>query len=197
MTHRTCVRAAYLRLALASMLVVGPLTACVCADGGTLQVTQTIGDYDVAVFTDPAPLRAGPVDVSVWVQQASTNRLVDVEVTVTARNTVTQQVIRVQATREAATNKLLQAAPFEMSAGGTWQFTIEVRPITASNHSDPVQIAFTAEVAPRLPPWRELAGWILWPVVPIGLFGAHLYLASRTKRGRVPSTAVATQAADS
>ena len=37
-----------------------------------MRLSERAGGYRVTVFTDPTPLRAGPVDVSVFVQDADT-----------------------------------------------------------------------------------------------------------------------------
>ena len=37
-----------------------------------MRLSERMGGYQVTVFTSPAPLRAGPVDVSVFVQDADT-----------------------------------------------------------------------------------------------------------------------------
>ena len=51
------------------------------ADGGAILTRQTINDLDVTVFAAPLPLRAGPVDVSVLVQDAKTTKpLLDAQV---------------------------------------------------------------------------------------------------------------------
>ena len=42
------------------------------ADGGQVRLTQRHGDMQITVFTSPSPLRAGPVDVSVCIQDAAT-----------------------------------------------------------------------------------------------------------------------------
>jgi len=52
-------------------MVLGAWAPIIRADGGTLRLWERAGNYKVAVFTDPTPLRAGPVDVSVFVQDAS------------------------------------------------------------------------------------------------------------------------------
>lgn len=166
------------------ILLPGLLTTFAYADGGTLQASQRLSEYHIAVFTDPAPLRAGSVDVSVWAQHAESGQLADVEIYVKALNQVTRQRLKVRATREAATNKLLQAAKFELPSGGDWQFDIEVRPRQSTLLTEPGQVSFNAQVGPRLPRWRELAGWILWPIAPVVLFGIHLWLAGKTKRTR-------------
>ena len=41
-------------------------------DGGFLRLCERSGPYQVAVFTSPTPLRVGPVDFSVLLQDAAT-----------------------------------------------------------------------------------------------------------------------------
>ena len=52
------------------------LLAAVCchADGGAILARQTINGLGLTVFASPAPLRAGPVDVSVLVQEGEKTR---------------------------------------------------------------------------------------------------------------------------
>src|SRR5215831_20221905 len=85
------------------------------ADGGAVRLREKTGGYQLTVFTSPTPLRAGPVDVSVLVQDAATEEYVPnarVTVRLTARGT--GQVLEYPATGEAATNKLLRAAEFQL-----------------------------------------------------------------------------------
>ena len=56
------------------LLVLSPCLAR--ADGGTLCLLERANGYQVAVFTSPTPLRAGPVDISVLVQDTSTREQV-------------------------------------------------------------------------------------------------------------------------
>src|SRR5262245_52718855 len=85
------------------------------ADGGAVRLREQAGAYQVTVFTSPTPLRAGPVDLSVLVQDAATKECVPearVAVRLTARGT--GEALECPATSEAATNKLLQAAIFQL-----------------------------------------------------------------------------------
>ena len=47
------------------------------ADGGLLRARQAAGPFIVSIFTAPEPLRAGPVDVSVFVQSSEGDVLTD------------------------------------------------------------------------------------------------------------------------
>src|SRR5580704_13866550 len=68
------------------LVLVGLRGAAARADGGTVRYYDRLGDYRVTVFTSPAPLRAGPVDVSVLVQNVETGQpIVDAEVIIFAK----------------------------------------------------------------------------------------------------------------
>src|SRR5262249_21986920 len=98
------------------------------ADGGTLRLWERAGNYQVSVFTAPAPFRAGPVDVSVFVQDAATGRHVPearVSVRLTAR-TGPGLTLDYEATPGAATNKLFHAAHFDLPAPGRWGVEVRV-----------------------------------------------------------------------
>ena len=54
---------------------------CLCAsaalaDGGRLRAYEPAGDFRIAIFTSPEPLSAGPVDVSVLVQDRATGETI-------------------------------------------------------------------------------------------------------------------------
>lgn len=149
------------------------LTVCACnsacADGGRVQVSQKQGPYQITLFTEPTPFRAGPVDVSVLVQDADTGRFVaDVDVTVRALSA--SQVITCDATTAAATNKLLRAAVFELPTAGQWNIQAHVRGKTGA-----AEAAFDIEAAARLPRWQTLWPWFTWPVIPIVFFSIRQY----------------------
>jgi hypothetical protein len=78
------------------------------------------------------------------------------------------------ATREAATNKLLHAAQFDLPEPGRWQLQVQVEGVHG-----PAVLDGELEAAAPLPPWRELWPWIGWPALAIALFGIHQVLARR------------------
>src|SRR5437868_713061 len=96
------------------------------ADGGTVRLSERQGNYRLTVFTTPTPLRAGPVDVSVLIQDATTGEPAsDVQVLIKAAwHGSPALVIRHLATTEVATNKLYHAANFDLPEPG-W-YTLEV-----------------------------------------------------------------------
>jgi hypothetical protein len=149
------------------------------ADGGTLRVREKAGGYQVAVFTSPTPLRAGPVDVSVLVQDATTGEHV-AEARATVRLTLrAAPALEMEhpATAEAATNKLFLAAQVELPQPGCWDVAVRVE-----GPRGPAVIRCELDAAEPLPRWVEMWPWIAWPGVVVLLFGVHELLSRRTGR---------------
>lgn len=166
-----------------TLLFVGALAlalACSSArgDGGALRLSERSGDFRVSAFTSPTPLRAGKVDVSVLVQDTETSRQAsDAAVFVTAAPVGRGGgSIRKRATAEQASNKLFQAAEFELPEAGRWEFTIEVA------GSAPASLRFEAEVSEPPPQWQALAPWIGWPWLVVAIFCANRMLKHRQRR---------------
>ena len=105
----------FLRLSVLWILIGQP--SGLRADGGTMRLSERVGGYQVTVFTAPAPLCAGPVDVSVFVQDADTGEpAAGVGVTVRAApHGRPDEAISRPATAEAATNKLFRSAAFRVA----------------------------------------------------------------------------------
>ena len=166
-----------LRLLLFSSLIPHP-SSLARADGGTIRLRQRAGGYQVAVFTSPTPVRAGPVDVSVLVQDAATGECVP-EARVTVRLTArgTGDVLEYPATTEAATNRLFHAAVFELPKPGWWEVEVAVE-----GPHGPAVLRFEVEADEPLPRWLELWPWFTWPALVIALFGVHQLLVKRKMR---------------
>lgn len=101
------------------------------ANGGTVRISRAaVGPYLVTIYSSPTPLRTGEVDVSVLVQD-STHAVHAPPVIVEAIPLVlaeghVAEPIRREATRAQATNKLFQAAKFDVAAPGEWEFRVNV-----------------------------------------------------------------------
>ncbi len=146
------------------------------ADGGTLRLSKRRGDYRISVFTAPTPFRAGPVDVSVLVQDARTgDPLPQAEVTVRATPRGRSDTLVVQsATHDAATNKLFHAALLELPEAGWWKIDIAV----AGQHGE-AAVQFEVEAAAAAPAWLDLWPWLAWPALAIVVFCIHRILVRR------------------
>ena len=150
-----------------------------CADGGVVRLSEVVGEYKISLFTSPNPLRVGQVDVSVLVQNVdSTSAIPDARVTIKLSphdrpdGSITQE-----ASGAASTNKLLQAAIFELPEPGWWDLAVV---IDGPNGHAETHCQF--EVSESWPSWLNLAPWVAWPAVPILLFAVHLALVRRRAR---------------
>jgi hypothetical protein len=167
--------AAFLTLALAS-----PTAR---PDGGAIRLDTQLGGYRIVAFTQPTPLRAGLIDLSVLVQDARTGQaLPDATVTVEISSANPDRpLLRRSATHAAATNKLLRAAQFTLREPGGYGIRILVEgPLGA------VSAPLTLDVSPALPSWLAQWPWLFWPVIPIALYAlrwmSHGVLVHRTLR---------------
>jgi hypothetical protein len=137
------------------------------ADAGAVRASQRHGNRQITVFTDPTPLRVGPVDVGILVQDIDTGGAIlgdaiDIDVRPLGNPSVAHKY---RATNEAASNKLLQSAHFDLPCAGQCKFKINVQ-----GPQDLAQIHFAADIAEPLPPWQELWPWFCWPFLIVVLF---------------------------
>lgn len=101
--------------------------ATIFADGGTVQLRQEAGALVITVFTSPAPLSAGPVDISLLLQNRNgLEPVLDAEVSLLLRADALSSEVRAHATREQAQNKLLYAVPVMLAESGKWQVVITI-----------------------------------------------------------------------
>ncbi len=141
------------------------------ADGGSIRLSETKSGYRITVFTAPTPFRAGPVDISVLVQDSLTGEpMTGARVTI-RMSKLSQLPLEYPATAEAATNKLFRAAQFELPEPGRWDMQVQVE----GSHGL-AEIGGEVEAAKPLPRWREIWPWFGWPVLAIALFSIHQIL---------------------
>ena len=143
------------------------------ADGGTLRLSEQKGNYRITVFTAPTVLRAGPVDISVLVQEVATGELAsEVQVTIKAvRSGSSGVAFHHPATTEAATNKLYYAAIFDLPEPGWYSVEVFIDGVLGK-----AQVRFEVEAAEPLPSWFAMLPWVGWPVLAILLFSIHQLL---------------------
>ena len=160
-------------------LLIGTCGEAARGDGGTVRLSRSTGGLQITVFTSPTPFRAGPVDISVLVQDAVTGKPIP-EARVTLKLTPREQPIlpiHCAATSHAATNKLLKAAVFELPKPGRWEVEVAVE-----QGQGTAQARFELEAAGRAPQWPAMWTWIAWPVLVILLFSIHQLLVWRKSR---------------
>jgi hypothetical protein len=97
------------------------------ADGGSVELHQVVGPFVVTVFTAPVPLRAGPVDISVLVQdRASGQPVLDGDVSVRLQGEGGMTLVE-PATRAMAQNKLLYSALLTLPEAGKWELEVTIK----------------------------------------------------------------------
>ena len=149
------------------------------ADGGAVRLREQADGYQITVFTSPTPFRAGPVDVSVLVQDAATGECVaQARVTLHLTAWGSGQVLEYPATSGAASNKLFHEATFELPEAGRWEVEVSV-----DGPQGPARARFEVEAGAAPPRWQELWPWFAWPALAVALFGLHRVLARRSGRG--------------
>lgn len=160
-------------------LLAAPRPAPALADGGRIRASRQHADWRITVFTSPNPLRAGPADVSILVQHATTGQVADdaaIAVTLTPLDGA-HPPIRAAATRAAATNKLLHAAQIKLPEAGRWLVRAFV---TIPDTPPPFDVTFAMDVEPPLPAWLTVWPWFVWPIVAVLFFIVHRALLART-----------------
>ncbi len=148
------------------------------ADGGFVELHQEVGPLVVTVFSAPGPLRAGPVDISVLVQdRASGQPVLDGEVFVRLKSPGATTLVE-RATREVAQNKLLYAALINLPEAGQWELEVTIKQgkETASILG---QVSAAAPTPFLFSYWRSLS---LPPIV-IAVFALNQWLKRRSASG--------------
>jgi len=140
--------------------------ASALADGGAVQLRKEAGPFVITVFTAPAPLSAGPVDISLLLQNRNgLEPVLDANVSLLLRAQDSGSEIRARATREHAQNKLLFAAPITLAESGKWQLTV-----TIQRNGERTDATGTIAVAPTREMVASYWGYIAFPPLIIVLF---------------------------
>jgi hypothetical protein len=166
------------------LLLLGPCCAMVRADGGQVRLLERHGPFQISVFTSPNPLRAGAIDISVLVQDASTGKPVEnVEVDLRLVPRADREApILAHTTTAAATNKLLRAALIELPHAGWWDVDV-----TCVADQARAEFQFPMEAAAPLPRWLSIWPLFTWPLGAVLLFAAHRALVMRYRQRRRPA----------
>jgi len=154
--------------ALLAALLLAPITAS--ADGGVVRVRQASGPFLISIFTPSDPLRAGPIDVSVLVQDGSSgDPILDATVNLAIQTLDSDRArFLARATHQQATNKLLQAATVKMPAAGRWVLRVEVR-----RGRDEATLTTEVRVGPPAPRLAAIWPYLLLPPFAIAVFALH------------------------
>ncbi len=165
-------------LLLVSSFILHP-SSLLRADGGAVRLSEQKGGYRITVFTSPTPLRAGPVDISVLIQEADSGEPASgVEVTIDVEHSgFPGETLHGRATTEAATNKLYHAATFDLPEPGWYSLDVSIE-----GPSGAAKVRCAVEAADPLPEWLTFWPLMCWPLLVVLLFGIHQFLAKRKAR---------------
>jgi len=150
----------------------------VLADGGVVQMQRSAGPFVITVFTAPAPLRSGPVEISIMIQDRNNQQpVLDAKITIILQKEGCQ-AIKSEARRELSKNKLLYAALLSIPGDGPW--AIEA---TVVRNTEEHRINGVLTVAPPRPFLLTYWWALALPPVTIGLFVINQWLKRRLKTG--------------
>jgi hypothetical protein len=169
--------------ALACLLLASPARC----DGGRVRLLEPAGPFVVTVFSTPDPLRVGPADLSVLVQdRAGGEPLLDVEVVLEVGPPpgVGGPPVRLAATREEATNKLLYAASFAPARAGAWSLVVTVR--RGIEHG---RVRGTLVVEPAASGLARIWAYLALPPAAVALYALRAALVRRRRAGHAAAAA--------
>jgi hypothetical protein len=167
------------KVLLIAVLTAWNAPAIASADGGIVRLCEVRAGRRITIFTAPTLLRAGPMDVSVLVQDVASGKpVLDLPIVVSAFPIPDpRRSISAHATTEAATNKLLHAAQLNLPEAGAWRIEVIVE-----GAQQEAALRFDVVVAQEPPPWLDMSLWIGWPLLAIGVFAFHQWLSPCAKQ---------------
>ncbi len=149
------------------------------ADGGTVQLRKQAGALVITVFTSPAPLSAGPVDISLLVQNRDgLEPVLDANISLLLRANASSAEIQARPTREQARNKLLYAAPVTLAESGKWKLEV-----TILRNGERTEVTGTIDVAPAPEMAASYWSYIAFPPLMIAAFVVRERLIRRRLKG--------------
>lgn len=163
------------------------------ADGGTIQFQGDAGSFHVTVFTLPPILSAGPVDVTVLVQdRAKLDPLLDAQVMLELSEqtgsgprkeawsppacaiNMIPSLAGIPARLNHGDNKLFYGAVIQIPSSGVWKLKVNVQ-----RDAEKENVQTLLKINPPAPP--PLAYWQLFMLPPVGVLGFILHRTARRK----------------
>ena len=130
----------------------------------------------ITVFAAPAPLRAGPVDISVLIQNFENDQpVLNAQVQIVLRSE-SGMTVKAVATRAEAKNKLLYATLVNLAESGRWQIEVAVK-----QEAKDSKVIGSLVVAPALPFILGYWRWLALPPFAIALFVLNQRLKRRMR----------------
>jgi len=104
-----------------------PLVQIARADGGVVIFQRTSAPFTITLFSTEMPLTLGPADLSVLVEQADGHSpILDARVFIELEHEA-GTIIRAEATRSQARNKLLYCSLLNLPLAGHWKIRLLIR----------------------------------------------------------------------
>jgi hypothetical protein len=144
------------------------------ADGGILQMQRSSGPFVITVFTAPVPLRAGPADISILIQDNNNHPVLDAQVTMIIRRE-SREAIKAEARRGQSKNRLLYTALLSLPEAGRWEIEVAV-----VRNSEETWISGVMMVAP--PQSFLLSYWWTLAIPPVAIC---LFVINQCLKGRI------------
>ncbi len=146
-------------------------------DGGTVRLIERSGPFVITVFSAPEPLRVGPADLSILVQdEADDAPVLDARISLEAVPPPggAGEVVRLEATRAQAINKLFYATPFTPRQPGAWTLGVRVH---RGAHVAEAQAVLP--VGPAPPGLLRIWPYLALPPAAVALYALAAWLSAR------------------
>lgn len=115
-----------MRKCLLIFVLLGSFVQIARADGGVVVFQQNSAPFIITLFSTEMPLRPGPADFSVLVEQADgRSPILDAQVLIELEHEA-GTIIRTEATRSQARNKLLYCSLINLPKAGKWKVRLHV-----------------------------------------------------------------------
>ncbi len=108
------------------LIFLSPFDRIARADGGVVMCQRTSAAFTITLFSTETPLRPGPADLSVLLEQPDgRSPILDAQVFIELKHEA-GMIIRAEATRSQARNKLLYCSLINLPAAGHWKIRLHI-----------------------------------------------------------------------
>lgn len=169
-----------------SILLASVLPSLVWADGGAVMATRNVEGMRVMIFASPTPLRAGPADISVFLEEAG-QPVLDAEIALRWTSSgagekwlppcCSMETDGAPASRNHSQNKLLYSAMLPIKSSGEGKLDLHI--VRADQTLD---LTFDAVAQPARPPVLAYLPWLAMTPIAVGLFALHQHITRRKTR---------------
>ena len=130
------------------------------ADGGVVMCQRTSAPFTITLFSSEMPLRPGPADLSVLLEHpVGHSPVLDAQVFINLEHE-SGTIIRTEATRSQARNKLLYCSLLTLPKAGHWKMMLHV--VRGNEKADMLYDLVVSELPPVL-----LSNWTLISLPPL------------------------------